>query len=121
MRIVFRMAVLMAVLNLAGCQSRLNTKCTVEVTPNEYKQLLIDPPMYDQLVTVEFTSNSDPVSVCLCLGQDIDAVMLKLDTGKLPDAVLAKQENTKSGTLEAKVPEKTRAAVIFWGVKKNTP
>jgi len=104
----------------SGCNSRLSFSKTIDLGLGDDYHLMIDPPKYDQNVTVSFTSSDSPINIFVILKNDENSVTSSLAKEKTPPNALSHQENVKEGTLEAKVPAKNEAVVVLWGANKNT-
>jgi hypothetical protein len=108
-------SVLAGVLTLGGCQP-LNVEREYTLEGGSGKQLLLDPPKYDQNVKVEIKANKN-ISACIVpLAQDSDGekAEFSLHRGKEPTGALAYKEKADAFTLEAKIPAKTGYAVVVF-------
>jgi hypothetical protein len=112
-------AVALALVLTAGCRGPLNVETTVHLDPvDSSKPLLIDPPTYDQQVTVTVSSPVE-VDAYLVLEKDRKAAEDALAAGKKPTAVLDEKEKATEATLTGKVPGKTASAVVFSNARKT--
>jgi hypothetical protein len=118
------LAVLAAVLLAGGCQ-KLNVEKTITLDPIDIHEIDVDPPAYQQKVTVTITPTSGPVSAYLCTEANKQVVKNALGRDKAPpaDKVLGSRES-KGGpeayTFEATVPAKTAYSLLLKGGGKKT-
>src|SRR5688572_15489288 len=95
-----------------GCQSRLNIEATYNLDVGTQKDLTIDPPRYDQRVSVSVKSDA-PATVYLYLPKDRDAVVGALGKGQKPAKVIATADTTQCAEIEATIPAKEPAMVTI--------
>ena len=96
----------------AGCQRRLNVTEALSLDVGVVRSLEIDPPRYEQRVTVAVETDG-PVSAYLLLKKDEAAAQEALDKGRKPDHVLASWKGDSPGSLEGTVPANEVAVVIL--------
>jgi hypothetical protein len=108
---------LIALLMVAGCQSKLNVDHTVQMESATLKSIEIDPPRYDQKMAVTIQSDN-PVTVYIYLQKDKAAVTDAIDKGKKPEAVLTMKENVQNESLDVTVPAKQGAVVTLQTTSK---
>jgi hypothetical protein len=101
-----------ALVLLAGCQTRLNDSRTLDITAGDTVEMPIDGPKYDQMVTVSVASDQ-PVHVHVYLKKDELAVRESLNIGKPSNLVLAAKKGVTNDALEVKVPAKQEFVVRF--------
>jgi hypothetical protein len=103
----------------AGCQSRLSQDLSYKLGPGESRTITVDPPRYDQKVTVTIDADG-PVSVYVYLKKDGDAVEKDLGSKQASDKALGSWSGSGTGTAEATVPAKQEAVVRVEATKKET-
>jgi hypothetical protein len=106
------------VTTVAGCQSRLNVQKTYRLQPGEIQSVEIDPPRYEQRVTVAIDTDA-PVTVSVFLKRDAESVERSLTTGNNPANALAVWKGDSSGSVEATVPAKERAIIRVESAQKT--
>jgi hypothetical protein len=102
----------------AGCQSRLNVQKSYRLQPGEIQSVEIDPPRYQQRVTVAVDTDA-PVTVAVFLKKDAESVERGLTTGNNPENALAVWKGDSPGSVEATVPAKERAVVRVESAQKT--
>ena len=102
----------------AGCQSRLNVQKSYRLQPGEIQSIEIDPPRYEQRVTVAIDADA-PVTVAVFLKKDAESVERSLTTGNKPANALALWNGDSAGSVEATVPAKERAVVRVESAQKT--
>ena len=108
-----RAALVAAIILVAGCQSKLNVERTVDFDAGLDTYIDIDPPKYDQTLSITVTSDT-PIDVYVYLKKDKEAAQRDAMLGKKNSSVvLAGKEKVQSDTLEAKVPAKEPAVVMI--------
>jgi hypothetical protein len=105
-------------LALAGCQSKLNVEKTFTIEPTASHTIDIDPPRYQQVQVIAVSSDT-PVDVFVYLKKDQAAAERAIETGKVPERVLASKQKVKNETIEATVPEKEGAMVTVCNSTKT--
>jgi hypothetical protein len=88
---------------MAGCQSRLNFDRSMRVEAGKEYTLDIDPPRYDQKVSVTIETDA-PVKAHVYLKKDAEAAEKDLNLKSKSDKVLGEWTGDKSGTIEVAVP-----------------
>lgn len=97
---------------LTGCQP-LKVEKSVSVSPREVKSLILDPPRYDQKVTVHLSSPGAPVSAYLVLESEMTAAQDLMEKEKSPVSPLAGKDKAEDITLEATVPASKGYALLI--------
>jgi hypothetical protein len=122
-----RPAAILAVLFLAlsGC-APLKHEETIDLTPGMVWDRKIDPPTYQQHLTVSIKSDKGGVEAYVVKTADLEAVRKTLGViGKTPetDVLLGSHEageGPEDYSFEATIPAKTEYAVVLRGAKKTT-
>jgi hypothetical protein len=117
-RVGLTWALLSGILSLAGCQP-LKIEKTMSVPVGGVSSLILDPPRYEQKVTVQISSPGAPVSAYLVRESDRAAAEALMQKDKAPTSPLAGKEKAEDITLEATVPAKTGFALLIRADKKN--
>ncbi len=117
-RLCLMWALLSGMFLLAGCQP-LKIEKTMAVPLRGVGSLIVDPPRYEQKVTVQVSSPGAPVSAYLVRESDMAAAQTLMESGKAPSSPLAGKEKAEDFTLEATVPAKTGYALLLRAEKKN--
>jgi hypothetical protein len=111
------LAGLLVLAGTAGCQSKLKFEKTVQVDSGQQRSFPIDAPRYDQTVVVTLTADV-PIDVYVYLEKNEAAAEKSMTFGKPSDVFLASKTNTKSETIDVKVPAKERAVITISGRNK---
>ena len=111
--------VLLIVLAVAGCQSRLNDQRTLKLDSGLDSIITLDPPRYDQTVSVTVSADV-PVDVYVFLEADREEAERQVAFGKKSPKYLADREKIQDGTLEAKVPAKQKCLILVRSNKSGT-
>jgi hypothetical protein len=124
MRPAMRLVVLAGVVMvLSGCGGGLH-ESTANLEPLGIKSYDVDPPTYNQKVTVTIQTSKGPVSAYVVKTADKEKVEKALDGNKALDSASvlgSKVSNEKEDyTLEAKVPAKTAYSLILQAGKSPT-
>src|SRR5262245_25416276 len=98
---------------LAGCGSKVNVEQTVNLGGERTDAtLIIDPPSSEQKVAVTAQA-AEPFSLYLVADDETGGMQKRLEEGKVPASPLAKQEDTKSASVEATIPAKKQFYVFL--------
>jgi hypothetical protein len=105
------------VMFLAGCQSRLDHEQSYRLGTGDAKAFEIEPPRYDQKVTVAVDTDA-PVSVFVYRKGDAGAVTKDLTLRERSDKALGSWTGEKVGTFEVTIPAKQATIVrVEAGIK----
>lgn len=117
LRAFSRSMVLLMVIGLVGCGSKLSYTDTVSIDSGETQIRMIDAPKSDQRVRVEFTSNN-PVNVAVILSEQLDKSDQNLSGEQVPTGALGSEMNTKNGSFEVSIPAGKEFQILI-GVSIN--
>jgi len=103
---------LICLLSAAGCNAPLKDERTLELTPGEKKEIVIDGTRYKQKIKVAVDSPGAAVSVHVFLETDKDAAESAIFANKKDsELILASEKKVEQAKLEADVPA-NQAVVI---------
>lgn len=110
--------VLLALLFLCGCKSKLNVEKTFALKPGEVNSTIIDAISKAQDIKVSAQADAD-IDVYVFLEADRNDVEKDLNVNKVNTKVIAHKKKTTGAELTANIPANSEAAVtVVSGTKK---
>ena len=114
----FSLLILFVATSGVGCQ-RLNHERTIDLNEGDVREIVIDGPRGEQLVTVSVNADS-PVDVYVVLEGDLEKTRNTLMNQKTPTGELACKRAVRNDSLEATIPARSNFAVLLSGARKRT-
>lgn len=103
----------MAVICLAGCQTRFQDERTIDFeVKGDIRTLIVDPQAGERTLTVSAKANK-AIDVYIYLEENQEEAERMITLKKPSDVVLATAENTTDVNLTAKLPSNKSACVMF--------